>query len=103
MSPNLNFIHLKIIILYNKRDVINDNGRMYLFGRFLFDLLDKNSYMNDMTILDTINLRIEQGNVKTQYNKQLVIKQQVACFFYNNLLTYMGLSGRHKDNPRFNA
>jgi hypothetical protein len=40
---------------------IDDNGKMYLFGGFLYDPFERNNYMHDMTILDTINLKFEQG------------------------------------------
>src|SRR5436305_10602429 len=35
---------------------------MYLFGGFLFNIENTNNYANDMAILDTINLRWEQGS-----------------------------------------
>ncbi|CAG8673380.1 11826_t:CDS:2 [Funneliformis caledonium] len=42
--------------------VVDNNGKMFLFGGFTFAIFNVNDYVNDMTILDTINLRWEQGS-----------------------------------------
>ena len=42
--------------------VIGNNGKMYLFGGFIYDYWDDNNYASDMAILDTVNLRFERGS-----------------------------------------
>jgi len=40
----------------------NNDGKMYLFGGLIFSIFIANDYVYDMVILDTINLRWEQGS-----------------------------------------
>jgi N-acetylneuraminic acid mutarotase len=63
------------------------NKKMYLFGGFLYDVLNHNNYVSDMAIIDTVTLTYEQGS---SINAPTPRGHYGAVLLPNQKIIYMG-------------